>query len=397
MDRPRHPDLPADLLLAVIDGEPLGPADQARLEAGLAADPELASWIKDAQRDRDRLRALARLEADRAPEGIALDALAEAERAVLLGGSTGGVPRSARRLRITPVRFVAAAALIILTSAASIVGLIITGPVRNLPPGGSTPPGPTLAHAPAEPSATPESPETALTQAPGALRGLAAPVDSDAGARAALSRVDTETAVAPARAEHAQRQTMADAAPPVVPAPINPTGALTYRLIRSVKAGPDRAVSPEKAAALALQGRLMIVARATTPAEVEAALLASPPVDADPGSLPGWAILWRPITDLAPAAGDAQPLDPDGPRLLLTDIVSSPAVLTRALASIRGVAGKDAGAWLQEIDRPIRLTPRAVESDLRWWRRPAETWAPRVTVPVLIEPAPEPAGAAEPN
>ncbi|RMH30318.1 MAG: hypothetical protein D6693_00700 [Planctomycetota bacterium] len=352
---------PEALLLAAIEDEPLAPDDRRVLDEALQREPGLASFLAGARRDRDLVRALARLDEGRAPPGLARAALAHAERAAIVGA---GLPDAGpRRLRITPVRFVAAAAVLLLAGSASIVGLIFSGPTTNRPPGlaPTGPAGPGLAQAPTEATAPPGEPGDALALA-------------DAPGRAEAAR-QRSASVASAPAETAQGGSLADAEESA-----DPAGAgLAYRMIRSVKAGPDRAVSPERAAALALKGRLMIVAQTTVPpAQVEAALLE--PADAARTEA---LVRWRPIAELAPGA---DPLPADGPRLVLADAVASPAVLEGVLGRLRSLGG--AGAWLQELDRPIRLTPRADESDARWWLRPGEAWAPRATTPVLIEPAP---------
>lgn len=402
-ERAKQPEHATDLL-AWIEGEPLGAEASACVERALGADPGLRGFAEDARRDRDRLRALAEVEAGRAPAGIVPAAFEQAEREILLGHAPGAGVRPVRRLRITPVRFVAAAAVVILFASASLVGLIFTGRTPTEPRPGA---GMIAQSAPALEQADENGRALALTEAPADLpteRSAAAPTELAAkpapaadgfAAESRLSAVRQQAGSGAGASAQASRALIApESAKTEIAAADDPSAALSFQLIRSVKAGPDHAVSPERAAELALQGRLMVVARSSDPAAVERELLSAAPAEDD-------IVVWRSILALsndAEEAASTPTLPADAPRVVLADVLATPAAMEQLVATLtHGQAGPDRGAWLQQIDGVIRLAPAPVASDLTWWTRPGETWAPRVTVPVLIA-QPTPGGPdAPPN
>jgi len=129
-----------DELLAWIEsaGTPEALADIGRR---LGQDPELEAWARGARSDRAGIRQSALLERGDAPSGLWREALAESERRALLGelGETDE-PRGPFRLRVTPVRLVAAAGFLIVASLGSIAPFLI-GPGG---PGAQNAPGPVV-------------------------------------------------------------------------------------------------------------------------------------------------------------------------------------------------------------------------------------------------------------
>lgn len=114
----------------------------------LGQDPELETWARGARSDRAGIRRAALIERGDAPSGVWREALAESERRALLGelGETDE-PRGPFRLRVTPVRLVAAAGFLIVASLGSIAPFLI-GPGG---PGAQNAPGPVVR---SEPGAT---------------------------------------------------------------------------------------------------------------------------------------------------------------------------------------------------------------------------------------------------
>jgi len=106
----------------------------------LAQDPELEAWARGARSDRAGIRQASLLERGEAPSGLWREALAGSERRALLGELGEDVEaRGPYRLRVTPVRLVAAAGFLIVVSLGSIAPFLVgpSGPNRGAPsPGG---------------------------------------------------------------------------------------------------------------------------------------------------------------------------------------------------------------------------------------------------------------------
>ncbi len=353
-DKPRQPAPIESDLLAWIEGEPLAPSARARLDRLFESDPATRDFARNARSDRDRLRALAGLDESRSPRGMVTAAFEQAERESLLGPAPRRLHQPGpRRLSITPVRLAAGIAAVILVGVGSIVGLIVTTPTH--PP------------APIAGQTTPREESTS-------------PLDQSTLAQATPTQPQPARSLATAEAPHS-----ADAAESVSArvggagtAVVHPPlPALSVRLIRSAQAGPAGAVSPDRASALALEGRLMVVARSASPAAVERAVLAAAPDSRD-------LVRWRSIESLVGGIS-TDTLPETAPRVLLADVLATPAALEHIVAVLTAADAPTLGAWLQEVDEGPRMTPEEAESDRAWWTRPPDTWAPRVTVPVLIE------------
>lgn len=392
--RAGEPPVPPALALAWIEEEALDPADHALLERAFEAAPEFRRWAVGARRDRAQLRALAEFEAGRAPRGLHAAAIEMAEREALLGSGDGARRQPSRRtrnapkrVRITPVRFVMAAALVIVTGVASIIGLLLTTTNPPRTPLGSTP----LAQAPVE-AVNPDHEDAA--QAEGAsTEGILAsgPPRQTAEIRADQleSRSDSVAATpVPSREE------IADSA---LASP-----ALTFRLIHPGAEAPEHAVSPERAAELAREGRLLLLIRAPQPRVVEQSLLAiggaAEPErqgrDAHPTDT-GLSLHWRSIDglDFGPAALSSDDDAPatDAARVILVDVYAFPGAMEQLIAIATLKAGVTDGAWLQEIAEPHHLKPVLTLEDVLWWRPSDLPPRLRAVVPVLIErPSSEP-------
>lgn len=131
-----------DELLGWIEDE-LEPLVREDVTRRLALDPELDTWARGARADRLAVCALAEAEGAAAPAGLWREAMAEAERRVLLADAVEPA-RGPYRLRVTPVRLVAAAAVLIVASLGTIAPFL-TGDVHD----GARPGG--LASAPSVP------------------------------------------------------------------------------------------------------------------------------------------------------------------------------------------------------------------------------------------------------
>ena len=352
---PQKPRQPAPIesdLLAWIEGEPLAPRARAGLDRLFESDPALRAFAENARSDRERLRLLAGLDESRAPRGMVQAAFEQAERDSLLGLAVPAESPGPRRLRITPIRLAAGIAAVIVVGAGSLIGLIVNTPTHPSAPIASRP----------DPQA--DRLESLATTQPGHTGGPSAPTPTSRPLAAVAEPAAVESGSARAGAARSALDE----------APLSP---LSVRLIRSAQAGPAGAVSPDRAAGLALQGRLIVVARSASPAAVERAILAATP---DGREL----VRWRSIESLAGGIS-TDTLPETAPRVLLADVLATPAALEHVVAVLTAADAPTLGAWLQEVEEGLRMTPEQTVSDRAWWTRPADTWAPRVTVPVLIE------------
>lgn len=346
-------------LLAWIEGEALPPEASDGLERAFAADASLRSWAEAARSDRDRLRALAEIEATRAPRGMAEAAMELAEREALVGGAVGAPTRRARRVRITPLRFVAAAGLVIAAGAATLVGFLSveqpSSPTGEFAQGAGEITS-QLAIADQSRAASPESAE--LAPDGGATPALAS---------APLAKNSDEaggTAIAAGTLSYGRAEGDLESR----------TAPLRFRLIYPSEHAPEHALTPQRAADLASQGRTLLLVRAADPVAVEAALLKDFP------DREATAARWRQLVDM-PTGGPGF----DAARLVVADALTTPAAMERLIADVTTAGGGVRGAWLQELAEPVKLETEFIADDLMWWESPPTAWAPRAAVPVLIE------------
>ncbi len=355
-------------LLAWIEGEELSPEAAAQVEKAIAADASLRVWVEAARADRDRLRALAEIEAVRAPRGMVDAAMEIAERDALFGGSVAAMESHAKRIRITPVRFVAAAGLVIAASAASLVGFFML----------DDPMDQHETFALAEPESL-MAPELADAQSDSMLMDLGGGTDNSAMAT---------LAEAPPAEIAAGRQSLAAKAMSSEGFSREPSGgaaSLRFRLIHPAEHAPEFALTPDRAAELAAEGRMLLLVRATNPSAVENALLAQDDTD------DATAARWRRLVDVNDDLGG------DAARLVVADALTTPGAMTRLIAAVTAVGGGVQGAWLQELADETSLEAAFVADDLMWWELPPTAWAPRAAVPVLIERVDPVAPDAESN
>ena len=69
----------------------------------------------------------------------------------------------------------------------------------------------------------------------------------------------------------------------------------------------------------------------------------------------------------------------------MVDVFATPAALEQLIGEVTAGGLSTQGAWLQEMADSVRLEPRFETEDLFFWNRPTTAWAPRMTIPVLIE------------
>ena len=345
-------------LLAWIEGEPLSPEAAERLQRAFEADSSLLAFAEAAKSDRTAIRALAEIDAQRAPTGMVSSAMEIAEREALVGDAPVAARKPQRRIQVTPFRFVAAAGLVITAGAASVIGFLMNAQPDALP----------MASAGGE-SATVE-PLDAGTIDDVVLLAEAAP-ETLVGSEATALKSATAPEVAMAFADMAS----GDALSRQSRAASSPADAIRIRLIQSTEHAPERAIAPERAATLAEEGRLLLLIRADDPAAVESALLGAAASE-DPT-----AARWR---SLLPD-GEASAM-PDAPaRVVVADALALSSALERLLAVATRASDGVQGAWLQEMAEPVKLETPFVAEDLMWWELPPTAWATRVAVPVLIE------------
>ena len=120
-------------LLAWIEGEPLSPEAAERLQRAFEADSSLLAFAEAAKSDRTAIRALAEIDAQRAPTGMVSSAMEIAEREALVGDAPVAARKPQRRIQVTPFRFVAAAGLVITAGAASVIGFLMNAQPDALP------------------------------------------------------------------------------------------------------------------------------------------------------------------------------------------------------------------------------------------------------------------------
>lgn len=342
-------------LLAWIEGESLTPEQRGALERAFEADGSLKTWAERARGDRDRLRALAEIEAIRAPQGLTSAAMELAEREALVGAPIEKArSRQSRRIRITPLRFVAAAGLVIAAGAASLVGFLMT----DGQPGASM-----LAQGSAD-----EPVELAmLEESDDVMADAGAPVEGLGVATMAMAPQPSSE-----QGALAARSSLVDGAGEIAAKQAGPS--IQFRLIHPAEHAPEHALSPERAAELAAAGRTLLLVRAQNPAAVEAALLKR---DSENDVT---SARWRRIVETVDGGSDLA-----AARLVVADALTTPAAMQRLIADVASTGGGVQGAWLQELADAVKLETTFTPDDLMWWEQPPTAWAPRAAVPVLIE------------
>lgn len=388
-------------LLAWIEGEPLAAEEAAAVRDAFEKDPDLRRWAEAARTDRERLRALAEIDAAGAPQGLAETAMELAEREWLVGDAFEP-RRHARRIRVTPVRLVAAASVVIIAGAASLIGFVLN-------PNPNPHSNQFFAHAPQSEHentlafadradferVAAAGPSAEIEQASARAK---APDPSALLARTVVGQsVDAATDhTEPIETEFSEAMKFAAAAPPAPTVGLRgPARAvqpmregLTFRLIHPAEHAPEHAVAPVRAAELAREGRLLLLVRTSDPAAVEQALLSRTPESAA-------AARWRSILELGNAGG-ASP-GSDAARVALVDVFATPSSLEQLIGEVTTAVRGAEGAWLQEMADPVRLEPRFEPADFFFWNRPPSAWAPRTTLPVLIERVAPGPDAASPD
>lgn len=379
-DAPRGADQIDELdLLGWVEGD-LPRARQQPVEALLAREPRLKELLDAMSRDRSAIRSLA---IERAPADLLAGVEARLERDLLVGLAGADAPsldipvsrvvvrheRSlGRMLRRPIVRVGAIAATLLLAGAIGLLTLVNldTGRSRAVPPvlmgAADQPEGAALAKGPD--TRADVTLESALP---------AEPVPS----LSALALGDVDASVAPVAA--------------------------------------DDAITPERAAELLREGRLVIVVR-TLDRERTLERLAT--IHSEPR--PTWAMLDRAdetlVAALAPkpaapesaigpgvlASGRESRLEFDGnegrgtipmldpgsrqvtpPAIYLAESDDTP----RALAALRGTmnSGRSQAAHFVALDQPLPTPPATSIDSILWWNRPPSGWVRRHTLPIVVE------------
>lgn len=377
-------------LLAWIEGVDLPQGRVDRLERAFADDPSLKKWALDVRRDRDRLAALLGLDESSAPGGLVAGAMEIAEREALVGleQARAPMPRAPRRIRVTPMRLVAAASIVIISGAATLVGVVFNSPAINSNrrsqnqqfPEAPADDGLASALAFNDGSAGQDAIES-LDHAQ-SREGVVAQPELAIGALAMKSNVPASASASKRVASGGGQAERAESnLPPTESADTSPVqkSPLSFRLIHPIEHAPDHALSPKEAAALALEGKLLLLIRATDPAAVESTLLSQK--RSDDFSAPRW----RSIAQASDGAGQGASAGPEAARVVLVDVLTTPGAMEKLIAASTASGVGASGAWFQEMADAVPFKARLEMGDLMWWTQPAGLWAGRAAVPVLIE------------
>ena len=413
-----------DLLAFVEDALPAARADLVRRT--VARDPALAAKVEAMRADRAML---ADLVEDRAPEGIVAAALGQLELGALLDadprlrltdapagdaasvelaampGDPMSVLRVGQRKRASRVPWtplVGVAAVLLLGVGAWTSGLV----TRDMLPGGSAGESDMLAQGDIVPPGvgrTSGGPST-LEVAP-----AVANVEVEALASAASERAQPETSSL-ASAIDAQIDSRAGSVlNGQIGVDVHSDGDAQSSADSAARDGLafDRRANPivvdaARAAQLAAEGRLAIrVPTGSTPRKsitdrldkpTAAGRLAMPDADIQRDSQLARAVIPRPefawpIDAFAGGDRDGQPRrrdsarperPPPPPSVLTVDTLADASALERARLAL------DTDAAFIELAEPTGLSAPMQPSEVLWWTQPADRWAPRVRVPVVL-------------